>query len=72
MPAVSLETLVPGGIKPTDRWHMETNNNTCSRCRAEVPDEDCPLLLWDESGNNMLIYCERCLAWSDDEKDGSQ
>jgi hypothetical protein len=55
--------VIPGGIKPTDHWHVETNDNTCSRCRQDVPEEDVPLLLWSDDGNDMLIYCGKCMGW---------
>jgi hypothetical protein len=54
--------LIPGGVLPNDHWHRGTNDRTCSRCRREVPDEDVPLMLWSEDGEDMLIYCEACLG----------
>lgn len=60
--AIDITALIPGGIKPTDHWHVRTNDDTCSRCRKEVPEEDVPLLLWSQDGENMLIYCEACLG----------
>ena len=61
-PSLSIFAIVPGGLKPTDHWHRMTNDNTCSRCRAPVSDDDVPLMLWSEDGNDMLIYCEACLG----------
>jgi hypothetical protein len=64
----AIEALVPGGIKPTDHWHIKTNDDTCSRCRKEVPDEHVPLMLFrGQHGEDMLIYCEDCLAKSEGE-----
>lgn len=54
--------MVPGGIKPADHWHVETNDSTCSRCREAVPEDDVPLMLWSDNGKDMLIYCTRCLG----------
>lgn len=57
-----LAQMIPGGIKPTDFRHVGTNDNTCSRCRKAVPEEQVPILLWLHDGNTMLIYCEDCCA----------
>ena len=54
--------FVPGGIQPTDRWHIVTNDGRCSRCSALVSDHELPLALWNGDGRHMLIYCERCLG----------
>lgn len=60
---IAPEDLIPGGIKPTDHWHIGTNDDTCSRCRKEVPEKDVPLLLFrGEHGDDVLIYCEACLS----------
>lgn len=59
---LSVEQIVPGGIRPTDHWHRGMNDNTCSRCREEVPEEDVPLLFWKNDGHDLLIYCEACLG----------
>jgi hypothetical protein len=62
----TLAAMIPGGIKPTDHWHIRLNDGTCSRCRKEVPDDDVPLMLFGAADNegdcDMLIYCEACLA----------
>jgi len=58
---VDVADFVPGGIKPTDVWHIKTNDGTCSRCGKLVSDHEVPLMMWDGSGDNMLIYCCRCL-----------
>ena len=60
--SMDIELLVPGGIEPTDHVHVGTNDDTCSRCRAPIAEDEVPLRLWDESGHNMLIYCEQCTA----------
>ena len=58
---IDLAQLLPGGIWPTDRWHIEKNDGTCSRCRRDVPEGDVPLLVFAPAGHNALVYCERCL-----------
>ena len=62
MKPVSIEALVPGGVERTDVWHLGTDDGTCSRCRSMPPEDDVPLLIWSESGRNMLRYCEECLG----------
>lgn len=59
--APSIEQLIPGGILPTDHWHIGTNDDTCSRCRRPIHEDEVPLMLWDDSRENMLIYCTTCL-----------
>jgi hypothetical protein len=54
--------IIPGGIRPTDHWHRRTSDDTCSRCRRQVPEDDVPLHLWKNGRTtDMLTYCERCL-----------
>lgn len=53
--------MIPYGIMPSDNWHIGTNDNTCSRCREEVPNDDVPILIW-RGDDDMLIYCEACLG----------
>jgi len=59
---LDIADLVPGGILATDHWHIKTQDGTCSRCRRPLPEEDVPLMVWSESRDDMLIYCERCLS----------
>ena len=54
--------IIPGGIKPTDRWHHIVSDNTCSRCRAEIKFDEVPVLLWTDDGLDLLIYCEACIG----------
>ena len=61
MTTLSPETIIPSGIKPSDFWHTDANDNTCSRCRKPVPEAEVPLMLWRDGGDAVLIYCERCL-----------
>lgn len=59
---LTLDQVIPGGIRPGDFVHVGTNDRTCSRCRADVPDDDVPLMVWDDSdAGRMWIYCEACL-----------
>lgn len=65
---LSISDLVPGGIKPGDFVHVETNDGTCSRCRR-YDHESVPLMVWlDPPANTrLLIYCEACIgenAWA--------
>jgi hypothetical protein len=62
MTGPQINQLIPGGIKPADHWHRRRNDNTCSRCRNEIADDEVPLMLWSTDGHDMLIYCEACLA----------
>ena len=66
MKSLSVDDFLPGGILPTDVWHIRTDDGTCSRCRETPPEEDVPLFVWSPSGEDMLRYCERCLGVSDD------
>lgn len=54
--------IIPGGIRPDDHIHRETNDGTCSRCRWPVPEDEVPLHLWLNDGQDMLTYCKTCLA----------
>ena len=57
---MQIDQLLPGGIRGDDHWHRGRNANICSRCREDVPEDDVPLMLWSQDGNDMLIYCEKC------------
>ena len=63
---ISLDMLVPGGIKPTDHVHLVTNDGTCSRCRRNTFDE-VPLMMWIGEGHRLLIYCQRCCGEDEEE-----
>jgi len=57
----TIADIVPGGILPTDVWHVRTHDGSCSRCRSPIPEDEVPLLLWDEADTNrMLAYCHAC------------
>jgi hypothetical protein len=60
--SIPVEALIPYGIKPEDHWHIRTTDDTCSRCREPIPEDDVPLLLWRNGGHDMLAYCEGCLG----------
>lgn len=34
--------------------------DTCSKCARSIPDDHVPLMLWNNSGNLMWVYCEAC------------
>ena len=59
---LTVEMMVPGGILPTDHWHRNSDDGTCSRCRAQTLDDQVPLLIWSSGGHDMLRYCEPCLG----------
>lgn len=58
---ISLEDVVPGGVKPTDHLHVEVSDGTCSRCRERPPIGDVPLMLWVRGGHDLYIFCSLCL-----------
>lgn len=60
MPQIDIGALVPGGVRPTDHVHRITNDDTCSRCRKPVPEDEVPLMLWVNGDEDMLIYCQAC------------
>ena len=53
-------------ILPGDHVHYKTYDETCSRCRDKIHEDEVPLLIWqsDPEDNNkanyMYAYCERC------------
>jgi hypothetical protein len=47
-------------VLTTDHIHRGTNDNTCSRCRWTVPNDEVALKV-SLSGHDLLIYCETCL-----------
>ena len=59
---LTLDKIIPGGVLETDHRHNFTNDNTCSRCRLEIPEDEVPIILWTHGGRRMLIYCEPCLG----------
>ncbi|WP_436399317.1 hypothetical protein [Roseobacter sp. S98] len=56
----SLEDLIPGGIKPTDKWHVGHDDETCSRCGEVPPDTDVCLLLFADHRDALLRICQGC------------
>ena len=34
--------------------------DTCSKCGHSIPEEHVPLILWNESGELMWVYCKTC------------
>jgi hypothetical protein len=36
--------------------------DTCSKCGHTIPEDHVPLILWNDSGELMWAYCERCDA----------
>lgn len=34
--------------------------DTCSKCGHTIPEEHVPLILWNETGELMWVYCGTC------------
>lgn len=34
--------------------------DTCSRCGRSIPVDHVPLMLWNDDGDLMWVYCEAC------------
>ena len=48
-------------ILPTDHVHVGTYDETCSRCRKAIGEDEVPLLMWlPPDGDRMLAYCNAC------------
>ena len=63
MSEISIASFVPGGIRATDYLHRKTFDETCSRCRKEIPEWDVPLMLWLPPDNeDMYVFCNACNA----------
>lgn len=52
--------FLDGGIRASDHLHVGTNDDTCSRCRRAIREDEVPLMLWVNGGNDMYIYCNDC------------
>jgi hypothetical protein len=49
-------------ILDTDHLHYKTSDETCSRCRRKLNEDEIPLRFWPKSDTNyMLIYCDDCI-----------
>ena len=61
--SIPIEDIVPGGILATDHVHRRTDDGICSRCGEIIADDDARMMLWlpTDHGNDMLVYCTRCL-----------
>jgi hypothetical protein len=58
----SIETFIPGGVLPDDHWHQVICDDTCSRCRKAIAEDEAPRMIWSGDGSRMLVYCETCLG----------
>ncbi len=64
MSVISPEALIPGGILPSDHIHVIANDDTCSRCRRAIREDEVPLRCWGgRDGAFMWIYCDDCVGW---------
>jgi ribosomal protein L24E len=34
--------------------------DTCSMCGGPIPEDHVPLMLWNNQGNLMWVYCAKC------------
>lgn len=34
--------------------------DTCSKCGHTIPEEHVPLIMWNEAGDLMWVYCDKC------------
>ena len=57
---IAIGEIIPGGILPTDFVHCPGYDQTCSRCRKPISEDEIPLLLWLGDGDRMLSYCGEC------------
>lgn len=68
---LNIREVIPGSILPADHVHWLKHDNTCSRCRKVVPDDEVPLLMWvGKNADDMLIYCEGCQRGESSGDDG--
>ena len=52
--------LIPGGVLESDHAHVGSSDETCSRCRRPIRDDEVPLRCWEGDGTVMWIYCGGC------------
>ena len=66
-PAISgaVQDLIPGGILASDYLHKKTFDNTCSRCRKKIAEDDVPLILFHAKGEDLYAYCRDCNGFDD-------
>ncbi len=60
---IAVEYLVPGGVLLTDHLHVGTHDDTCSRCRRKIPEDENALMFWTNGGQCLWMFCNRC-DWS--------
>ena len=34
--------------------------DTCSKCGHTIPEENVPLMMWDDTGDIMWVFCKEC------------
>ena len=56
-PRLPIEAIVPGGIRDGD---VLVNDETCSRCRRAIAEDEVPIKLWARDGHGQRIYCDDC------------
>ena len=61
---LDIASVLPGGILGTDRLHVRTYDETCSRCRQPIPEDAVPLLLWVGDGEDSAPPDARRWWWT--------
>lgn len=57
---VPIEALIPGGIRASDHAHVGTSDESCSRCRRPLREDEVPLRCREGDGTVMWIWCDDC------------
>ena len=57
---IPIDALIPGGILESDHAHVGTSDETCSRCRRPIRDDEVPLRCREGDGTVKWIYCDDC------------
>lgn len=52
--------MLQANIKESDHVNYLISDEKCSRCRADIREDEVPLRLWAKDPNYMWIYCEKC------------
>ena len=52
--------FLDGGIRVNDHLHVGTYDETCSRCRRAIREDEVPLMLWINQAHDMYAYCTDC------------
>ncbi len=58
----SIDEFVPGGILTSDRPHRWVMGDVCSRCGAEIGDDEVPLEVYSPDTVTMWVFCDGCIG----------